>query len=132
MSNTPDNMGSQNGGLSSENRLAPKKNVGGRPKGPSKATLEREAYLRSLIEDDLEEKVLGALSPLDVIYLAIRKLLAAGHYVDAAELAVKAAPYRHGKIATVIVKTGSDDDIWRMIANDPDPPLLDIGKKDLP
>ena len=117
--------------LSSENWPLSKKRGVGRPKGPSKATLERRKYLLSLIKDDIEEEILGTLSPLDVIELAVRKLLAAGRYVDAAELAVKAAPYRHGRIATVIVKAGnSHDEILRMIANDPDPEVIDKGRRD--
>ncbi len=101
----------------------------GGPRRPTKKTRDREAFLLSLIKDEISERVLGTLSPLDVMGLAMRKLIEAGRFIDAAEIAARMAPYRHGRMG--IVQPDRDDEKQRIedeIANDPSPDTLRIGE----
>ena len=105
----------------------------GRPLGRrNNKSIDREAKLLALINDDVEERVLGHLTPLDVMALAVRKLLAEGNFMDAAEIAARMAPYRHGKVATVTIvraEAASIQNVLAEMANDAAPPLIEKGKK---
>lgn len=67
----------------------------GAPRGPRPATIARQAAIYALFNDPQERALLGHISPLDIIEVAARRLLADGHLYAAAHLAAFAAPYRH-------------------------------------
>ena len=136
---SPDSVGTvgkSSGNQSEATNVPAKRKFGGpqpgsgRPRGrKNNATIDREAKLLALIKDEVSERVLGTLTPLDVMALAMRKLIEAGRFIDAAEIAARMAPYRHGRMG--IIAPNSQDDHARIvdeIMNDPAPDLLDKGE----
>lgn len=133
---TSDNVGSTEAGSETSPAFQKKKGRGGArpgaggPRRPTKKTRDREAFLLSLIKDDVSERVLGTLTPLDVMALAMRKLIEAGKFIDAADIAARMAPYRHGRMG--IIAPNTQDEHARIIdeiMNDPAPDLLDKGEE---
>ncbi len=73
----------------------------GAPRGPRPATIARQAAIYALFNDPQERALLAHLTPLDIIEVAARRLLADGHLYAAAHLAAFAAPYRHYRKRTL-------------------------------
>ena len=73
----------------------------GAPRGPRPATVERQAAIYALFNDSHERALLASISPLDIIEVAARRLLADGHLYAAAHLAAFAAPNRHYRKRTL-------------------------------
>ena len=73
----------------------------GCPRGPRRATVERQAAIYALFDDPHERALLDRIAPLDIIEVAARRLLADGNLYAAAHLAAYAAPYRHHRKRTV-------------------------------
>ena len=74
----------------------------GAPRGPRPATIARQAAIYALFDDPAERALLAHISPLDIIEIASRRLLADGRLFAAAHLAALAAPYRHFRKRTVV------------------------------
>ncbi len=74
----------------------------GAPRGPRRATVERQTAIDALFDDPHERALLARLAPLDIIEVAARRLLADGNFYAAAHLATLAAPYRHTRKRTIV------------------------------
>lgn len=103
----------------------------GGPSGPTAKTRERQAYLASIVKDVVLAEAFEHVTALDIMEIACRKLLEMGKLTEAAEVAAKLAPYRHGKQPTVTVmraEVSSTHSILAEMANDEAPPLIPQGK----
>ena len=119
--------------IGSSERAAPKRGAG-RPRGSrNKATLAREAAIRSAeVEASAEltpEKV-ASMSSLDILRFAMRWHAAKGNLSVAAECAARLAPYEYSRMPPLpAVDTGHDERqaARAAIAADPDPECSGIG-----
>ena len=105
----------------------------GGPSGPTAKTKERQAYLASIVKDSVLAEAFENITALDIMEIACRKLLELGKLSEAAEVAAKLAPYRHGKQPTVSIvraEATSLREVLNEIAYDPAPTLIDTGKKE--
>ena len=103
----------------------------GGPKGPRAKTKERQAYLASIVRDTVLTEAFENISALDILEIACRRLLEMGRFTEAADVAAKLAPYRHGKQPTVTVvraEAASIQSVLADMANDAAPPLVARGK----
>ena len=64
----------------------------GAPRGPRRATVERQTAIDALFDDPHERALLARLAPLDIIEVAARRLFADGNFYAAAHLATLAPP----------------------------------------
>lgn len=88
---------------------------GGRRKGSrNKALVAREIATKTAIDDTLArltKEEIERLTPLEIMILAMHLLLTEGNLMGAVSVAKEAAPYVHGKVASVVLEQPLPEDM---------------------